>query len=71
LKRRKKTMNKHDEYLGDGVYASYDGLYVWLYLRGQDNTTRIGLDTSVLKMLDRYRKRLAQLPENEWKAANP
>lgn len=64
-------MNKHDEYLGDGVYASYDGLYVWLDLRGQDNTTRIGLDPSVLKMLDRYRKRLAQLPENEWKAANP
>ena len=61
--RRKKTM--HDEYLGDGVYASYDGLYLWLDLRGQDTTTRIGLDPQVLKRLDKYRKRLRELPEED------
>ena len=30
-----------DCYLGDGVYASFDGYHIWLDLRAQDNTTRI------------------------------
>ena len=30
-----------EQYLGDGVYASFDGYQVKLDLRGQDNTTEI------------------------------
>lgn len=40
-----------DRYLGDGVYASYDGEYVILDLRGQDNTTRICLEPAVVTAL--------------------
>lgn len=43
-----------DEYLGDGVYASFDGYHVILDLRGQDNTTRIALEPPVLIKLVRY-----------------
>jgi len=42
-------------YLGDGVYASYDGFHIWLDLRGQDSTTRIALDWQVLRELDRFK----------------
>ncbi len=40
-----------DEYLGDGVYASIDYGDIVLDLRGQDDTTRIVLEGSVLRAL--------------------
>jgi hypothetical protein len=43
-----------DVYLGDGVYASYDGEYLWLDTRAQHPIHRIGLDPMVLKNLDTY-----------------
>lgn len=45
------------EYLGDGVYASYDGLMIVLDLRGQDNTTRIVLEPETWDNLVRFAKR--------------
>ena len=47
-----------DRYLGDGVYASFDGYQIWLDLRGQDSTTRIALEFGVLACLDRFRQDL-------------
>ncbi len=35
-----------DRYLGDGVYASYDGYHIWLDLRGQSGA-RIALEPDV------------------------
>jgi len=46
-----------DDYLGDGVYASCDDYYIVLDLRGQDSTTRIGLEPAVMEALIRYYKR--------------
>jgi len=43
-----------DRYLGDGVYASFDGWHLVLDLRGQDNTTRIALEPAVLEALNQY-----------------
>ena len=43
-----------DRYLGDGVYVSFDGWRVWLDLRGQDGTTRIALEPSVMAALNEY-----------------
>lgn len=43
-----------DQYIGDGVYASYDGYHVVLDLRGQDDTTRIALEPPVLNALFAY-----------------
>lgn len=43
------------DYLGDGVYAEFDGYQVWLKtLEGM----RIALEPSVLSALDRYAKDL-------------
>lgn len=47
-----------DEYLGDGVYAPFDGYSIILDLRGQDDTTQISLEPIVLEALDRYRQRI-------------
>lgn len=45
-----------DRYLGDGVYASYDGWHVVLDLRGQgDAHIRIALEPEVFKRLEEFR----------------
>ena len=49
-----------DDYLGDGVYASFDGYHIVLDLRAQDNTTRIALEPPVLTALDRFRARVRE-----------
>ncbi len=45
-----------DLYLGDGVYASWDGYHIWLDLRAQDTTTRIALDSQVIEALGLFIK---------------
>lgn len=47
-----------DSYLGDGVYASFDGYDIVLDLRAQDSTTRIALEPAVMDALIVYRARL-------------
>ncbi len=49
-----------DLYLGDGVYASYDGEYIWLDLRGQDSTTKIALDSGVFDQLLKFHQAVRQ-----------
>ena len=56
-----KALPDTDQYLGDGVYASYDGFGVILDLRGQDNTTRIYLEPAVFKQLVNYRERITKM----------
>lgn len=48
-----------DSYLGDGVYASYDGFAIVLDLRAQDSTTRIALEPHVFTALAAYAKRVS------------
>ncbi len=45
-----------DQYLGDGVYAHFDGYHIWLELRGQGSTTRIALEPQVLDALTQFRR---------------
>ncbi len=49
-------MADRERYLGDGVYATFDGFSVTLDLRGQDNTTRIVLEPEVLDALVKFRQ---------------
>ena len=58
-------MPDNAEYLGDGVYATFDGYMIWLDLRGQDSTTRIALEPPVLKALIDYRDRVFAQAEAE------
>jgi hypothetical protein len=44
-------------YLGDGVYASYDGFQIWLRTTG-DNGQHIALEPRVLIELQLYLKRV-------------
>lgn len=53
-----------DRYLGDGVYASWDGYHVVLDLRAQ-GPDRIALEPSVLRELDRFRGDVARLATDE------
>jgi hypothetical protein len=51
-------MNDQAVYLGDGVYASFDGFAIVLDLREQDNTTRIVLEHEVFEALIAYRDKV-------------
>lgn len=49
---------KKDEYLGDDVYASFNGRQIWLDLRGQDDHTAIALEPAVMMALERYAEKV-------------
>lgn len=54
-------MSKHiieDRYIGDGVYASFDGYHIVLDLRAQD-TTKIALEPPVFAQLVQYERDVA------------
>ncbi len=49
------------EYIGDGVYADYDGYHIILTAEnGIEVTNRIALEGQVVKSLERYVKTLQQ-----------
>lgn len=52
-------MPEHDrrEYLGDGVYASFDGYQIWLAVNHHDNHV-VALEPAVMNALVRYRDRI-------------
>lgn len=48
------------DYLGDGVYAEFDGYQIWLKTDGPFHENRIALEPAVLDALDKYVARLRQ-----------
>lgn len=56
-----------DRYLGDGVYASFDGYQIWLDTRAQIPVQRIALDPHVYTALLSFVEGLRQ----EMDAAKP
>lgn len=46
------------EYLGDGVYASFDGWHVWLEGNADGGVNRIALEPQVFAALMRYHAEL-------------
>lgn len=50
----------HAEYLGDAVYASFDGYHIWL-TTGDGNDQRIALEPSVFRELVNYEARLRNM----------
>ena len=51
---------REPEYLGDGVYASFDGYHVWLRTGSHDNPEAIALEPEVWNALVRYRERVTK-----------
>ena len=56
---------KIETYLGDGVYAVFDGWHIWLDLRNQDQS-RIALNPDVLRALDIFRARIVDSSHPQW-----
>ncbi len=52
------TFDKHPQnkpaYLGDGVYASYDGFQIWLTAQRDGQTNEIAVEPDVLRALNDY-----------------
>lgn len=63
-------MPKVEEYLGDGVYATFTGMGIWLDLRAQDSTTRIFLEPQVFNALVLFKNRVTAPPDPEPDAAD-
>lgn len=47
-------VRENHTYLGDAVYASFDGYYVWLHLNRHDAAPVVGLEPEVVNALLRY-----------------
>jgi len=45
-----------DRYIGDGVYASFDGYYIWLDTRAQEPVNKIALEPGVWEQLEQFVK---------------
>lgn len=45
-------------YLGDGVYASSDGMYIWLHVNDHRNLPVVALELEVFQSLERYAKKV-------------
>ena len=50
---------EHSEYLGDGVYASFDGYQMWLAANDHKNKV-VALEPDVLSRLLEYHSRLVK-----------
>ena len=59
------------EYLGDGVYASFDGWHVWLEGNAEDRVNRIALEPQVVVALMRYHAGLLDALAAEDEEARP
>jgi hypothetical protein len=54
----------NDRYLGDGVYASFDGWHIWIWVSdGIKKSQHIALDPGVIASLK-------QFSEDSWKEKN-
>ena len=45
---------EHPQYLGDGVYASYDGYHIWLKTQRDGRWESIALEPEVFQSLFHY-----------------
>jgi hypothetical protein len=57
-------MNNKKEYLGDAVYASFDGYHIWLHTE-DGNNNKIALEPEVFQKLLEYHDKLVGKTANE------
>lgn len=56
--------DEHAQYLGDGVYATFDGYHIWLKTgshRDHEATDKIALEPEVFAALINYQRRLVEI----------
>ena len=58
------TRQKHDEemndYIGDGVYVSFDGYHIWIAVNDHRNKV-VALEPEVMKKLILYSERIGMI----------
>ncbi len=64
-----KALPDTDQYIGDGVYASFDGYGVILDLRAENDTTRVYLEPEVFARLVEYRDHITAAHAKKGEAA--
>ena len=52
-------------YIGDGVYASFDGWHIWLHTERETGWHRIALEAAVFFDLIEYAKRIWPAPKDD------
>lgn len=50
------------DYLGDGVYASFDGYQIWLAVNSHENAV-VALEPAVMHALKKYEQRIIDIVE--------
>jgi hypothetical protein len=55
---------ERESYIGDGVYVSFDGWYVWLYTDRENGRHKIALEPAVFD-------KLLQFTKEVWKEEKP
>lgn len=58
------AIDTKDAYLGDGVYASFDGFQIWLAANHHENRV-VALEPQILDALIAYAQRLGILKERD------
>ena len=53
--------NVESVYLGDALYASFDGYQIWLHLNSHESTALIALEPRVMEALSRYAATIKEL----------
>jgi hypothetical protein len=65
--RSKDNVFGHASYLGDGVYASFDGWHIWLRTgshEARDATNSVALEPAVFNALLEYQRKLVETLEH-------
>lgn len=57
-------MNEQQTYLGDGVYASFDGYQIWLAVNHHSNKV-VAIEPSVMRQLLAYADHVWNAPKDE------
>lgn len=53
--------NTNKEYLGDGVYAEFDGYFIKLRVNHHENPVAVAIEPEVLESLNNFYKRQLEL----------
>lgn len=61
-------MSTRETYLGDGLYASFDGFMIILRAPREDGSHHVGLEPDVLEAFERYVAQLRGVPRADAEA---
>lgn len=56
---------KKYKYLGDGVYASFDGFYIRLHVNSHEAEPCVAIEPDVMRALEDYAKSVWSSPKNK------